>query len=101
MRNVDLEQRWQKRVAAIGQFIESIEEGHGARGIEEGRVTRITIRFPSEEEPEALVVVKASSPNGDAVGFVGGMDVGAAILTWRAKDARGGLKWREDKPWGG
>lgn len=100
MRSEELEQRWMKRVQRIGEFIESLGDGRGAKGVEGGVVDRITIRYPSREDPEAFVVVKVRAPGGKVVGFVGGLDVGAALLTWRAKDGAQGLKWREDRPWG-
>lgn len=101
MRNADLEKEWTKRVGAIGEFIEAVGKGRGVTGLPGGQVTRVTLRYPTEERPEALVVVKASGEGGDSVGFVGGLDIGAALLTWRAKDASKGLKWRADRPWEG
>ena len=101
MRDGELEQVWTKRVSAIGEFMESIGKGRGVTGVPQGRVTRVTLRYPTEDRPEALVVVKVSGKDGDVVGFVGGLDVGTALLTWRAKDGAQGLKWRVDRPWSG
>ncbi|MCK4627327.1 MAG: hypothetical protein KAV00_18590 [Phycisphaerae bacterium] len=101
MRNGELEQAWTKRVSAIGEFIEAVGNGRGTTGLPGGVVTRVTLRYPTEDRPEALVVVKVSAEDGDHVGFVGGLDIGTALLTWRAKDGVKGLKWREDRPWSG
>jgi hypothetical protein len=99
VRDVEREAIWDKRVRAVGEFIEAIGGGRGTTGLRGGSVTRITIRCPSREEPEALLVVKATGEDGDVVAFVGGLDVSTALLTWRAKDGSKGLKWRADKPW--
>lgn len=100
MRDAEREARWLKRAQGIGEFLEATGEGRGAKGVEGGRVVRLTIRYPTGDNPEVLLVVKVQGKGGDFVGFVGGLDVGTAVLTWRAKDGGKGLKWREDRPWG-
>lgn len=99
MRRVDAEKQLDARNRRIGEFLAAIGQGLGAKGILEGVVTRVTVRFPTESQPEALLVVKVTGSQGDFVGFVGGLDVVQAILVWRAKETAEGLKWREDVPW--
>ena len=101
MRQVDAEAREEQRNRRVGEFVQALTQGRGATGVPGGRVTRITMRLPTEASPETLLVVKAIGDDGDVVAFVGGLDVVQALLTWRARDRKDGLKWREDKPWGG
>lgn len=101
MRDVEREAVWGKRVAAIGEFIEALGSGRGVTGVDGGTLVRVTIRCPTKESPEALLVVKVSGTEGDKVGFVGALDVGTALLMWRARDGAAGLKWRPDRPWPG
>lgn len=99
MRDATREQEWTKRVAAIGEFMESVGHGKGATGVRGGAVTGITIRCATVDRPEVLLIVKAMGEDGAVVGFVGALDLGTAILTWRARDGAKGLRWREDRPW--
>lgn len=100
MRNADAEARENTRNRRVGEFIQAVTDGQGAAGLETGRVSRITMRLPSRDDPEALVVVKASGEGGDFVAFIGGLDLVQALLTWAAKDQGKGLRWRVDIPWG-
>ncbi|MCK4626632.1 MAG: hypothetical protein KAV00_15040 [Phycisphaerae bacterium] len=99
MRKADAEARVNAANRRVGEFLQALTQGRGASGILEGRVTRVTVMMPSEDRPEALLVVKATGDLGDRVAFVGGLDVVQAILVWAAKDSSKGLKWREDLPW--
>lgn len=99
MRQVDAEARLDARNRRVGEFLQVLTEGHGAKGVPEGVIVRVTIRLPTPEEPEALLVVKAQGEGADQVAFVGGLDVCQAFLVWAAKDRGTGLKWREDVPW--
>ncbi len=98
-RDTSAEARLATRNRRIGEWLEAVENGRGGQGIEDGVVTRVTIRLPTREDPEALLVVKVTAPDGDHIGFVGGLGVNEALLTWRARDASRGLKWRADVPW--
>lgn len=99
MRRADAEARVDRANRRVGEFIQSLTEGRGAKGVPEGTVTRLTVRLPAVEEPEALLVVRAVGADGAVVAFVGGLDVTQAVLIWAARDAGFGLKWREDLPW--
>lgn len=99
MRRTEAEERVNRANRRVGEFLQALTSGRGASGVPEGAVTRVTIRMPTLEQPEALLVVKASGESGDVVAFVGGLDLCQAILVWAAKDAGPGLKWREDIPW--
>lgn len=99
MRKIDAEARVNTANRRVGEFLQGLTEGRGAEGVEDGKVTRLTIRLPTEDQPEALLVVKAEGSGGAFVAFVGGLGVCQALLVWGAKDRAGGLRWREDVPW--
>lgn len=99
MRDVDLEAEYVRRCARVGEFLTGLGRGMGAQGIEGGVVTRVNIRLPTDDQPDTLLVVKVSGDAGAFIGFVGGLDIGTAVLAWRAKDGAAGLKWRVDVPW--
>lgn len=100
MRKVDAEARVNTRNRRVGEFLQALTEQRGASGVAGGVVTKVTIRLPTEDAPEALLVIKVRSGEEDFVGFVGGLDICQAILVWAAKDQGPGLRWREDVPWG-
>lgn len=99
MRNKEAEAAYLRRNERVGEFLGGLEHGRGVKGLEEGEITRVTILVPSRERPEALIAVKATTAAGKWVGFVGALTVSDAILMWRVRDERIGLKWREDIPW--
>jgi len=100
-RDVGREQQWMKRLAAVGEWLEAVENGHGTEGLHEASIRDIRIRLASESDPGVLIIVRAFDDRGKWVGFVGGLDACTALLTWRQKDRSGGLKWSVDKPWDG
>lgn len=99
-RNADAEARLNAVNRRVGEWLTAVSEGRGCEGVEGGAVTDIRIRLASRENPEVLLIVKAEAAGGRYIGFVGGLDAVQALLTWRAKDAGKGLKWRVDVPWG-
>jgi hypothetical protein len=99
VRNIKAEEVLARKHRRVGEFLERLSYGGGAKGVPGGTVTRITIRLPTDDQPEVFVVVKVAGDEGDFVGFVGALDVVQALLTWMAKDASKGLKWRPDVPW--
>lgn len=99
MRRVDVEAEYMKRNTRIGEFIAALGYGPGVAGLEGGEVQKVTIRVQTEDRPDSLIVVKVCAGGEDYVGFVGGLTVADALLAWRAKDAKAGLKWKEDVPW--
>lgn len=99
MRNAGAEERLNRKNRRVGEFLDAIARGLEPRGLEGAQVVRINIRLATQLSPEALVVVKAVSENGRHIGFVGGLDIVQALLTWRAKEAGPGLRWREDVPY--
>lgn len=99
MRDVSGEARLEKKHRRCGEFLAALTEGRGAEGVPDGTLTRITIRLPSEDDPETLWVVKATGSTGDKVAFIGGLDLCQALLTWAAKSGGKGLRWRDDIPW--
>lgn len=100
MRDTKEEAVQERRAARLGEFIEVLGQGHGTEGLEDGTLKDIRVRFATEEEPSTLLIVRATSREGDHIAFVGAYSAADALLAWRAKDAGPGLKWREDVPWG-
>lgn len=100
MRNAKREAQESRRQERIGEFLEALEEGVGAKGLEGGAVTEVRMLLNKRDAGDTLFVVKASGAAGQFIAFVGARNVGEAVLTWRQKDTGNGLKWREDVPWG-
>lgn len=100
MRSVDREQEWAKRLARVGEWVEAIEDGRGAEGLEGAEVQEVRIKLNTREEGDTLIVVKATDGVRDFVAFVGALTASEALLTWRKRSMTTGLRWREDKPWG-
>ena len=99
MRSAEAEKRLAAVHRRVGELLDGIDQGMPLKGIEEGRVTRITLRLPTEESPEALLIVKAVVGEDKRIAFIGGLGIIQALLTWRAKEGGPGLKWRADVPW--
>lgn len=99
MRNADMEARWARRLNNAAELLDSLLDGRGAKGIKGGVVTEVRLRLPTPDRVETLLVVKASDGVDGYIAFVGALNPVDALLTWRAKDGAGGLKWREDVPW--
>lgn len=99
MRKIKSEADAERRAARVGAFLEALGDGLGVTGLEGGGLTSIQIRLPTEADPSVLLVLKATSGEGKRIAFVGALRISGAILAWRAKDAEGSLRWREDLPW--
>lgn len=99
MRNKDEETAEERRYAKIGEFIDAVGAGRGVGALEGARVTGITLRWPTEEEPSTLLVIRATSGTAKWVAFVGAYSAGDAVLAWRKRSLAGRMKWREDLPW--
>lgn len=99
MRNASAEERIGKRNRRVGELFDRIDQGWLCKGLENGAITEIRIRAATEEQPEVLLILKATSEQGKHVAFTGGLTTVQALLTWRAKEQTTGLKWREDTPW--
>ncbi|MCK4627303.1 MAG: hypothetical protein KAV00_18465 [Phycisphaerae bacterium] len=101
MRSAELEQAWTARMVRVAQAAEMPDQGAGCKALPGGVVTSIRIMCDGESRGDVLLVVKARMGGQAYVGFVGGLDVMTALLTWRKKELGAGLKFREEKPWGG
>lgn len=99
MRDSEKEAVEEKRNRRIGEFLSSLDQGGGVGTLEEGVLTGLTVRLPTELEPSALLVVKAMGAGGAVVAFVGAYRLSEAILAWRARSGADKMKWREDVPW--
>lgn len=99
MRKAEAEQRLDARNRRVGEHLDRIDQGGPVTGLDDGVLTRMSIRLPTVDEPETFLVVKASSSTGDYVAFVGGLSIVQVMLMWRAKEQAAGLSWREDVPW--
>lgn len=64
-------------------------------------LTEVRVKFPTETQPEFLVVLKGHSDGGPVVAFHQGSSffevLPGALRRLQNKD----LKWKEDRPWGG
>lgn len=100
MRNAEKEAAWARRHQRAGEYLESLEEGQGPRGLGDGVVVEVRILTNAREQGDTLIVVKAREGERRFVAFVGARNIVEAVLAWRQKEAGSGLKWREDVPWG-
>lgn len=101
MRDIEAEAAEEKRAVSVGTFILQLTQGGGLGGLAGGVLKGFSVRMPTEEDPAVLLIVKAGSDKGPRVAFVGAYRLGDALLAWRARDRKGRMKWREDKPWSG
>lgn len=100
MRAVDREAVWLKAMQRIGEFVESLGQ-LPVKGVpEDTELKGFNVRLPTEERPDALIVLKASGEGGAFVAFMGGLTLAQAILGWRAEHVAGKIRWRVDVPWG-
>lgn len=99
MRSVDREREWAKRLARVGEWVEALEEGRGAEGLEGAHMQELRIKLNTREEGDTLIIAKATDGVKDYVAFVGALTATEALLTWRKRSMTTGLRWREDQPW--
>jgi len=60
-------------------------------------ITTIRLRAPSVEGGEWLAVVKATTENGNIVGFHGGTGLGDLVSGLANRLNNGSIKWKEDE----
>lgn len=101
MRDQEKEEAEAKRDRRVGEFLSSLAESGGTGSLEAGVLVSWRVRMPTEEDPGALLVVRADVETGPLVAFVGGYRVADVILAWRKRSLAGRMRWREDKPWEG
>lgn len=99
MRDAAQEAKEERKCKRVGAFIRALREGAGVRSLPEGVLTSVKVRFPTEEEPSTLLVVRASSGEGPRIAFIGAYDVGDALLAWMKRDEGQRMRWRKDLPW--
>lgn len=99
VRDVDKEAAEARRARRIGEFIDGLGSGAGVRGLANGVLVGVKIRFPTEEDPSTLLSIRALDGDEALIGFVGAYCLGDAVLAWWARIHRGSMKWREDLPW--
>ena len=100
MRDAEEEQAHHKLLAKVGEWVMALGAGRGCEGAAGGVLTEFRVRMPREDEPMALLIVKVTGEDAKYIGFIGAPTAEAALLAWRARDGKGGLKWRVDLPWG-
>ena len=83
----------------MASMLEMLDEGKGCKAIEGGMVTSVRMLLPAGDRTDVLLVVKASKGPESYIGFVGGLDVMTAMLTWLKKEQGAGLAFRADVPW--
>ncbi len=101
LRDQELEEREARRDRRVGEFLSSLAQGAGTGGLEGGVLVSWRVRMPTEEDPGALLVVRADVASGPFVAFVGGYRAADVVLAWRKRSLAGRMKWREDEPWQG
>lgn len=100
MRAADREAEWLKSMQRVGEFL-TLWDRPGGPGLPEGtELEGLSIKFPSGDRTDTLIILKASGDVGRFVGFMGGLTLTQALLTWRAKALKDVVKWREDVPFG-
>lgn len=63
-------------------------------------VTEIRLKSPLDATAEWMAIVKAANEGGSVVAFVTAPDLDVLLHLVAAKLANGGLRWREDRPYG-
>lgn len=101
VRATELERQWTAKMVRIAEMIALLDEGQGMSTLPGASMDSVRILCPGESRADALIIVKASVGSAQWVGFVGGLDIQTALLTWRKKELSVGLTYREDKPWEG
>lgn len=99
MRDANKEAALERRHRRVGEFLESLGQIGGLGGLQEGALVDFRVRLPTEEEPAALLIVRAAGAEGRVIAFVGAYGVIDVLLAWRARSEVGRMKWREDVPW--
>ncbi len=99
MRMADREAAWEKRLVRIAEWLEASESGELGAGAEGVQVLEVRMLLNAREAGDTLLVLKGCRAGEPVVAFVGALNVGQAVLTWRQKTRAGKLKWREDRPW--
>lgn len=100
MRAADLEKAWTKRMVRVGEWVAYLSTEGRLPGLEGAQLDEIRIRWGQPHRTDVLLVIKASVEEQRYVAFVGALTVADAMLAWRAKKMGGGLRWREDRPFG-
>ncbi len=100
MRDAEAEAALDKRHRRLGEFVDGMGKGVVVASLEGGALVSVKVRFPTEEEPSTLLIVRVLAEKGPLIGFVGAYGMGDALLALRARVLGKGVKWREDVPWG-
>ena len=101
MRDIEREEAEAKLHRRAGEFLAALGTGRGLGGLAEGQLRGFSVRLPTEEEPGALLVVRAEAEGDLWVAFIGAYRVVDAVIAWRKRDKDNKMKWREDQPWAG
>ena len=99
MRDADREEALSKRHRRIGEFVDALPDWEAWERPRTTGLVSLKVRFPTEEDPSALLVVRSTTEEGGLICFVGAYSLGDALLALRAKLLKGSAKWREDVPW--
>lgn len=99
-RHGEADERWEKRLRAIGMAVELVTRCTEPGGNRTFVLTEVRAQLDADHGTGVLLIVKGEGDTGKIVGFVGGADLGTALLTLKKKLAVGAVRWREDRPWG-
>lgn len=91
---------WEKRLRAIGIAVAGLDR-MAESGESQGVVLeKVKVNLVADSGTSVLVVLVGRLEGREVVSFVGGYDMGTALLTLRKKVQEGALKWRESRPYG-
>lgn len=95
----DFDKRFEKLVRALGFAVMNLQKASELPGEDGVRVTEIRLKLDADNRTSVLVVVKGIDDEGAVVGFTGGRDLEAAVLSLEGRLKAGTMRWREDRPW--
>lgn len=98
-RQTDDDGRFEKLVRALGFAVMNLQKANVRTGAGVVRVTEIRLKLDQDNRTSVLVIVKGVRGGEAVVGFVGGIDLEAAILSLAGKLTSRTVRWREDRPW--
>lgn len=91
---------WEKKLRRLGLDIEYLNAETSPDYDGDERITEIRFKCDADADTSVLVVIKATRGGEKLVAFIGGVDMESALLACVRKMRAGGLKYREDRPWG-
>lgn len=90
---------WEKYALRLGLSLAHIQKSC-VNGVNEAlEIREIRIKLDADNRTSVLVILKALRGDDQLVGFVGGHDLGTAIIATAKKVQADAVRWRVDRPW--